>query len=149
MLMIIGSVSGSHDSFAYWFDTDGPLAPDSSNVITDLEKVFGSSNLERNYINSWALTQTYDIPQQLALGIRYFDLRIATKPNSEDLYVAHTLYGIKLETLLENIKTFLDAHPKEVVLLDFNHFYRISSEKHKQCLSMILRILGLKNVQTP
>ena len=117
-------------------DKDGPLAPDCVAAIKDLEKIFGS--LAKDIINRWSLSQAYDIPEQLSAGIRYFDLRISSKPNSEDIYGIHGLYGIKLETLLENIKTFLDAHPKEVVLLDFNHFYAMTEFQHKQCLSMIL-----------
>ena len=134
--------SGSHDSFAYWLDKNGPLGPDCDAALKDLAKIFGA--LTNDLINRWSLTQALDIASQLSAGIRYFDLRVSSRPGTEDLYVLHGLYGLKLESLLEEVKTFLDAHPKEVVLLDLNHFYAMNEFQHKQCLSMILEVLGYK-----
>ena len=47
-----------------------------------------------------------------------------------------------METGLAAIRSFLQAHPKEIVLLDCNHFYRMTEFDHKQCLAMFLEILG-------
>ena len=133
---------GSHDSFANWLDKNGPLGPDCDAAIKDLAKLFGG--MIKDIICRWSLTQSLGATAQLKAGIRYFDLRISTKPESEDLYVLHGLYSVTLEKYLTDIKTFLDAHPKEVVLLDLNHFYKMSEFEHKQCVSMILEILGYK-----
>ena len=105
-------------------------------------KVLGP--LAKDIIYNWSLTQSLSITEQLTKGIRYFDLRIGKKQNSEDLFLLHGLYGNKLEEILEEIKAYMDDHPKEVVLLDLNHFYNMTEFDHKQCMSMILEILGYK-----
>ena len=46
--------------------------------------------------------------------------------------------------MAEKIATFLQKHKKEVVLLDFNHFYNMSSENHAQCILMLQDIFGNK-----
>ena len=96
----------------------------------------------KDIVYRWSTTQTLSITKQLLSGIRYFDLRITKKPKSEDTFFLHGLYGEKVETELVAIRSFLKDHPKEVVLLDCNHFYCMNEFDHKQCLSMFLEILG-------
>lgn len=67
--------------------------------------------------------------------IRYFDLRLATKANDTNLYTVHALYGEPIIKELMYIKTFLVSHNKEIVVLDFQHFYSFSETNHKQFLS--------------
>lgn len=74
------------------------------------------------------------------LFIRYFDLRMATKPNDNNFYTVHALYGDPLMKELENIKTFLVSHAKEILVLDFQHFYNFSVVDHDR-LSSVLKSL--------
>ena len=66
-------------------------------------------------------TQTYTIAQQLQSGVRYFDLRVHKK---DDKYVIfHSILdGIEFREVLDTIRTFIQTHPGEVILLDFQHF---------------------------
>ena len=123
-------------------DKKGPLSPDTTKAIKDLIKIFGDFGKEVIY--KWAITQSLSFTDQLKAGIRYFDLRVATKEETEDLYFAHNLYGHKIEDSMNEIKQFLDEHPKEIVLLDFNHFYGMTEFKHKQFLSLLLEIFGYR-----
>lgn len=63
---------------------------------------------------NWSITQALSAEDQMKGGIRYFDIRIATKDKSEDLYIVHTLYADKVVPIYEEINKFLDSHPKEV-----------------------------------
>lgn len=134
--------SGSHDSFSNWLDKNGPVGSDCDNTVRELSKFLGP--LMKDILCRWGLTQSLDVTSQLCAGIRYFDLRISSKPNTEDVYLIHGLFSYKLESILEDINKFLESHPKEVILLDFNHFYDMTEFQHKQCMSMILEYLGYK-----
>ena len=56
----------------------------------------------------------------------------------------HGLYGSKTENIIQDINHFLEAHPKDIVLLDFNHVYDMTEFSHKQLMSQILEVLGYK-----
>lgn len=68
-------------------------------------------------MSRWAKTQDYDITDQLKSGIRYIDLRVATKEGTNELYFVHALYACEISNELQKIRIFIDSHPKEVSLL--------------------------------
>lgn len=134
--------SGSHDSFTFYLDKTSDVGPDTSQAIRDLVKVFGG--MAKDVIFKWSQTQSLSFADQLKAGIRYFDLRIASKPGSEDTYFIHCLYGSKVEASLQEINGYLEEHPTEVIILDFNHFYGMNESMHKQFMSVILETFGAK-----
>ena len=133
---------GSHDSFTSTLDPKSELAPDTSQAIKDLVKIFGATG--REVIYRWSVTQSLGFTEQLHAGIRYFDLRVSSKKETEDLYFVHGIYGGKIEDSMREINSFLDQHQREIVLLDFNHFYRVTEGQHTQFLSLLLDIFGSK-----
>ncbi|CAH1784310.1 unnamed protein product [Owenia fusiformis] len=136
------AIPGSHDSFSCHLDKTGELSPDNEKAIFDLCKIFG--NMAKDIIYNWSVTQSKTFTEQLNAGIRYFDMRSTSKPGCEDIVFCHGMYGDKIEDSLREIDQFLIDHPKEVVLLDFNHFYKMNDFHHKQFLSMILEVFGYK-----
>lgn len=68
---------------------------------------------------SWSITQALSATDQLKSGIRYFDIRIATKDKSEDLFIVHTLYSDKALPIYDEINQFLNKHPQEVSKIYF------------------------------
>ncbi len=77
------------------------------------------------------LTQTQNIGSQLNAGIRMFDLRVGTF--KKQLYIKHSSsdcmadavgggYGERFKDILDSVKTFLDRHKKEFIILTFSHF---------------------------
>lgn len=95
----------------------------------------------------WSLTQSLDVLQQLQAGIRYFDIRTCVKPGSSgEFFVLHGLYGHRIRNLLLSVLSFLYVHPKEVVFLDFNHFYNMTADTHKQLIDLIQDFFGDKLV---
>lgn len=81
------------------------------------------------------------------MGIRFFDLRIAHKPNdsSSDLYFTHIIYThlIVLETL-SSVATWLDSHPKEIVILACCNFEGIDDNLHKAFIFSLKKLFGSK-----
>lgn len=65
---------------------------------------------------------------------------MATKPNDFKFYTVHALYGDPVMKELVNIKQFLLSHTKEIIVLDFQHFYDFSETDHYQ-LSSVLKSL--------
>lgn len=116
--------------------------------------------------------QDKSIEEQLSMGIRYFDLRIAHKPNdsSSNLYFTHVIYShvtvlvslikldakvwafiacfqlniLPLQETLMSVATWLESHPKEVVILDCSHFEGMDNECHESFIFSLKIVFGLK-----
>nr|XP_020458985.1 PI-PLC X domain-containing protein 1-like isoform X3 [Monopterus albus] len=84
---------GSHDAMSYCLDINSPLVRSESSSFRLLDRLFYC--FTRPIIFRWATTQDKSIEEQLSMGIRYFDLRIAHKPNdsSSNLYFTHVIYS--------------------------------------------------------
>jgi len=71
---------------------------------TDIFKAFVPKEITYN----WAITQVLTTSEQLEAGIRYFDYRtMPLRPNREDLYNAHSLYGPSTEYEMMQIWNFI------------------------------------------
>ena len=106
-----------------------------------MQAIFGQ--MIKEIIYKWSVTQSLDVTMQLSHGIRYFDIRLACKPESNEVHIVHGLFGMKLSDTLEQIVAFLDVHPKEVIFLDFHENY-LTKMQQEQCLDMIAEKLGNK-----
>ena len=79
-------------------------------------------------------TQTYTIAQQLQSGARYFDLRVHKK--GDKYVIFHSILdGIEFCKVLDAIREFIQSHPSEVILLDFQHFKDSQAEVKRLLLS--------------
>lgn len=107
-------------------------------------KLFG--NAAKNIVFNWSVTQGLGFKQQLCAGIRYLDLRVAEEKDIEpnDLYFTHGLLGGKIQPGLQEIASFLEEHKQEVVILDFNHFYKMNKTTHEQLYQLIVQTFGSK-----
>ena len=134
--------TGSHDSFSYYLDETSEVAPGSPDTVRNLVSVFG--NAAKKIVHNWSVTQSLTFKQQLDHGIRYFDLRVSNRHKSQELYFVHGLFGNTVESGLREIEEWLQAHPKEVILIDFNHFFNMTAEDHQILSVQILQIFGDK-----
>ena len=108
-----------------------------------LQKISGL-DVVKIITHNWSVTQSLDVTQQLKAGVRYFDIRVGAKSNSDELHSVHGLYGSKVHAYLEEINVFLEEHPKEIVLLDFNHFYDTNENSHSRLKRNIFDTFGSK-----
>ena len=101
--------------FSQWMDF---LSDDAAlrNIV-----IPGSHDAGSVTMPSAAETQNSYIRTQLLYGVRYFDIRVQKKPCG--LVIFHgPVSGQPFADVLESVKTFLEAHPSETVILDFQHF---------------------------
>ncbi|XP_061634246.1 PI-PLC X domain-containing protein 1 [Phyllopteryx taeniolatus] len=141
------AIPGSHNAITYCLDSNqrSPVDLAQPDVLQKLDRFM--KPLVRPLLYKWAVTQEYSVTQQLDCGVRYCDLRIAHRPNdgSTDLYFYHGVYTtLTVETVLGEIRQWLDAHPKEVVVLSFSHFLDISCELHMLLLATIRNVFSSK-----
>jgi hypothetical protein len=112
-----------------------PFSPDqfgkqwSGRQMNALDGLVRHAILNRMFL-PWGRAQDASIGQQLVNGARYLDLRVCSGPNPDPaLYICHGLYGGEMQsTVLTPIEHFIQAHPKEVVILDFHHFASIGNQ---------------------
>ncbi|CAF3306562.1 unnamed protein product [Rotaria socialis] len=136
------AIPGSHNSFAYNLTRSG--GPDLSQGLKRFLPVIGF------FIKRWSVTQKETFTEQLQTGIRYFDLRVCNvvseaSNQTPQFKFTHGLLGGLVGECLQEINRFLDEHSKEIVLLDFNHFYEFNDQfGHDQLLQLIHEIFGKK-----
>ncbi|KAM3620329.1 uncharacterized protein V6R79_021589 [Siganus canaliculatus] len=139
------AIPGSHDAMSYCLDINSPLVPSESDAFRLLDRLFYC--FTRPAIFKWATTQDQIIEEQLSMGIRFFDLRVAHKPNdaSNDLYFTHVIYThlTVLETLW-SVASWLENHPKEIVILACSHFEDISDKLHHAFIFSLKKLFGSK-----
>uniref|UniRef100_A0A0B7A4R3 Phosphatidylinositol-specific phospholipase C X domain-containing protein n=1 Tax=Arion vulgaris TaxID=1028688 RepID=A0A0B7A4R3_9EUPU len=136
------AIPGTHDSGT--FSLSKTLSPDADEHLKCLSKFPLVGPIIGSIICNWAQCQKLDFTQQLYAGIRYFDLRVATRTGSEDFFLVHTVFGPKISDLVEAVLMFLEAHSHEVVLLDLNHFYAMEMKDHELLMEYLISKFGSK-----
>lgn len=137
---------GSHDSFTYSLNPSSPVANDEPEWM----QTVGNIPCIKKIIYNWSVTQSWTATDQLNNGVRYFDFRLSQPDDtSQPISVVHGLYGDSVSDILQEIDAFLNAHIKEVVLLDFNHYYNISPTQHQQIVNEVLSLFGSKLCPSP
>uniref|UniRef100_A0A1B6DBC2 Phosphatidylinositol-specific phospholipase C X domain-containing protein n=1 Tax=Clastoptera arizonana TaxID=38151 RepID=A0A1B6DBC2_9HEMI len=140
------AIPGTHDSMTYSITSSAPVSPDSEDIVKWLSKHFC---LPKFLIHKWCITQKASIIHQLVKGIRYFDLRLATKPGDQEFYFVHGLYASTINDPLKELNHFLHENSEEVVILDFQHFYDFSSQDHRQLLQEVRNLFREKICPAP
>ncbi|KRX99550.1 DDRGK domain-containing protein 1 [Trichinella pseudospiralis] len=129
-------IPGSHQSFSDLLNKKLPIAIDVPKVLR-----FVDSPWTRRTIERWGRCQELNVTDQLRLGIRYFDVRVAFLPGeceqSLDIFLLHGLYGRPIKEVLNEMYTFIIDHPEEILILDINHFYNFNDELHRKFLGQL------------
>ncbi|UJR37354.1 hypothetical protein I4U23_030062 [Adineta vaga] len=136
------AIPGTHDSFAFHltFHPGPDLVPALRRLRIFIYPI----------IKNWSITQDKNFTEQLQIGIRYFDLRVCRTQDRNvrtrsPFQFTHGLLGHLVRDGLEEINEFLNKHSKEIVLIDFNHFYDFDAEHgHDQLIRLIHEIFGKK-----
>ena len=129
-------IPGSHDSGTFFLDQNMEIGPDESSAIHTLGSIFGK--VAKSVIHSWSVTQSMTIYEQLLSGIRYLDLRVAYRAEDKKIRVVHGLFGWTIDQVLDEVNRFVANYPKEIVILDFNHFYKMDQAAHETLADTLL-----------
>jgi hypothetical protein len=130
------TIPGTHDMGTY-----GML--DTSSVSLDTNTFLCGDDL--TVCHAYGRAQSLDAHEELTRGIRYFDLRVCGQggnPNvhgrntladlSQNPITCHGATGALLADILQETRQFVDLHPGEVVILDFNHAFAIDPDIEAQ-----------------
>jgi len=138
---------GTHDSGSYFLtskfqpDSSGRGIPEWLQSISKIIKTVGIPIDE--LVARWAKTQKQTIFEQLRTGARYLDLRCGWQPDTKTWKIHHSLVGVDVVTVLEDIKSFMNAFKTEVVIVEMSHFYGDPDEDAvEQLASEVLGALG-------
>ncbi|KAJ7993565.1 hypothetical protein DPEC_G00273720 [Dallia pectoralis] len=139
------AIPGSHDAMSYSLDLNSSLIQSESDTFRLLDGLFYC--LTRPAIYRWATTQVKDIVEQLSMGTRYFDLRIAHKPNdpSSELYFTHIIYThLTVVDTMNAVASWLESHPKEIIILACRQFQGLNEKIHEHFIVSLKKIFGFK-----
>jgi hypothetical protein len=83
-----------------------------------LPNFFGNIINRSETVAKWSITQTMTVVEQLAAGVRSFDLRVFTQKNKE-IFMHHGAIIIKVNffDILQTLLTFLSEHPNEFLYI--------------------------------
>lgn len=138
---------GAHNAFSYCLSDasciDG-VAADAPVLLRSLlaNSHTGASRL-LSIVQRWSVCQSLGVGQQLSVGVRYLDARLQYCSACQQLHVVHALLGpARLPQLLFEVLGFLQQHPGEFVLLDFQHLYGASREVLARLSSLLFNVFG-------
>ncbi|WP_214481846.1 phosphatidylinositol-specific phospholipase C domain-containing protein [Bacillus sp. SM2101] len=144
---------GTHDSgTATMDDANDPRDPGPD--FWDLKNLLqnGAAQAGKSIVADWSQTQGLTIEQQLNEGIRYFDLRVAPnvwQPVFDDyqiqetnLRTLHGLYGESVDEILAASKRFIENNEKEIIILDFQHFYEMTQKSYDYLNNLLINTFG-------
>lgn len=133
---------GTHDSGTSSITDKSPFAQDATDIMKKINWM-GPKTLA-----GLSKTQDKNIKEQLELGVRYFDLRVAPNPNdNNELYFVHAKYGDSASIAIKDIKNFIESHDREIVILDFQHLYGMNKDNYRNLMSLLRD--NLKNYMAP
>lgn len=142
---------GSHKSMSFGVEKQGDWVRENMELQERGFETFKVSSSQQMYIKEillpfvkkWVQTQSKTILEQLHAGVRVFDLNVVL--GKEEYCGFHTnmvcIDGDDLERTLELFKKFLDAHPKELLVLRFSNTIKADAERldHAKVLFDVVR----------
>ena len=137
-------IPGSHDAGTYGIDENSYLI--DRNFLFQLGEIVTPQTLV-----NWSLTVDIDFTEQLNLGCREFDLRIADATSFDGTFRWwHGLTGDEIHLGLQQFYNFAVANPMEVIIMHFNHFAApgesgtipITPAKKDEIADILLEYLG-------
>ncbi|KAF2473734.1 PLC-like phosphodiesterase [Lindgomyces ingoldianus] len=117
------ALPGTHDSGSYGVTGDSAFGQDKE--IWQKWCLETLPRRKKDIAVGWARTTSANFLEQLKMGIRYFDLRVALE-NPGPSFV-HGLVGPSYLDLFDQLEDWYKdpENAYEIVLLDFNHFYNM------------------------
>lgn len=86
-------------------------------------------------------TQNLTFAEQLARGVRYFDISVNASGKGAVIYHG-PLNGVAYSDVLEDIAEFMATHPDEFLILDFQHF---KNDSEALVFDMLEEYVGAEN----
>ena len=91
-------------------------------------------------IHEWSKTQTQSVAEQLAGGIRFFDLRIAR--SSDEFFIHHGVLGPRLSDIFHDLHTFMSSVDWELVIVSASHMEGMDESSHAKFMDLVIQSLS-------
>ncbi|XP_069377569.1 PI-PLC X domain-containing protein 1-like isoform X2 [Paralichthys olivaceus] len=129
---------------SFCLDVSSPVLRSEPCLLRVFDRLFPCWT--RPCVYRWATTQQSVLSDQCDLGIRFLDLRIARKPaGGNTLFFAHGIYSLMaVKEALDEVAAWLDAHPKEVVIISCSRFDSLTDKDHARLVENIITLFGEK-----
>ncbi len=110
---------GAFNSTSYACDASNGMSPDAPDVVRALwgSEEASADDANRARVVGWSKTQGRPIGQQLEDGIRFLELNVTLKDGVVTTW--HSVYGVPLDEVLDEVVAFAVAWPDEVMVLTF------------------------------
>lgn len=110
---------GAFNATSYACAVENGISPDAPAAVLALwgTEPVGENQANRDRIVGWAKTQDRSVGQQLEDGIRFVEIVLTTKDGA--LVTWHSVYGVPLGDVLDELVAFSVAWPDEVVVVSF------------------------------
>ncbi len=132
---------GTHDSGTYKLYPEKDLAPDAEDTVKKLWDTLDNALGQREYIEGMARSQEHRIRHQLDNGARYIDLRVCWDEKDKEFRTCHSLFGDPIETLLNDLKDYLEDNRKEIVLVKVG-FKELTGDQETEAGKLFSTVLG-------
>ena len=119
-------IPGSHDSATDQMTKRSPYAR-----FNKLHRI------SQELVYMWAKCQHHTIYEQLMDGIRYLDLRIENHQSGWKTF--HGLISNCLLNVLDQVGRFASNHPREIIIVDFQHLVNFSFGDHINLMEYIIK----------
>ena len=121
-------------------------------LITDVSIPGSHNSCSYNTSFSFSKCQTYNLEEQLNMGVRYLDLRFTLKNGKLKMYHGWDNLNISFEECLNQIKHFLEEHPSEILLLRLQKerkYVPNTSDEYFEAIISSFSEVGLPLLDTP
>lgn len=119
---------GAHDAFTAGLNSNSPV--DAAGVkLNDSGSKGAQSSWGTNVINA-SKAQSANIEELLNSGVRYFDVRLSRYQNGGEFYTTHGRISDQFTGeggIARKIAAWAEAHPGEIVVLDFQSLFDIQT----------------------
>ncbi len=159
---------GTHDSGAYAIDTSPPC---KVSPIANLSPVqAGAAKTNPCAAATLAKAQSQNFTGQLNGGVRYLDMRLGVPANKAlkpkqvpkklsnaaaakvPIVLQHSFVSVKFTKALQQIVSFASTHPREQIILDFQHIDLTGQKKvdayYTKAIDKVLRTYKIGAVST-
>ena len=89
----------------------------------------------------WSMTQSQDIERQLDSGIRFLDLQLLVG-DDDKIYVGAPYEQGELRTVLGVIRSFVEHHTREIVIVSISRLRNASSQVYEATAQLVVDYLG-------
>lgn len=146
---------GSHDAGTFGISSQSSFGPDAPGVLRDGANWWKGwlQWAARPITHGWARTQSLSILQQLLVGSRYLDIRVA--PNVHDrgrFYVTHSLMSVPFADVVRDICSFYTdglGGEKEIVTLDIQKVLGFDTSDEAACRAFFHELKPLEGLMFP